>query len=506
MAKGGGFLAGGQILEFASRFVVAFLLARLIGADGYGLYSLAVSAAAVFATISAFGLDTAMIRYVSVMAARRDGPGLLGTVQVGLGVSAVGGLAMAATLHAVGPAIASALFDDARLGPLLQLLAFVVPFLTVSNVLAGCLRGFARMDHVTLAESVIQPGVRVALLAGLAVVGLDVRAAVLAFGISDVAASITLVLLLGRQPSLRRPTGTSARRETWRIISFALPLWFSGVLNQFRKNLEIVFLGVLSTAANVGIFAIVSRVNLLGHVGYRSVTAAVKPVLAALHDEGDRDGLARVYGASTRWTLAMNLPFFVVTVLYAEPLLHLFGSTVAAGATALVVLAAAEVVVAGTGTCGSLIDMTGHPRVKLVNSILWVALLIAGNGLLIPRWGVLGAAVASFIAIVTVNILRVLEVWILEGLLPYRRHLWKPAAAATLSFGAGLGMRAAVVVDASPGAAAVQAAMVVSIYAGLLLAFGLQPEDRLIIDRVASRARRIRRRSATRRLMPGGTP
>ena len=69
-AKGGGMLAGGQFFEMASRFVIAFLLARAIGASGYGLYNLALSAGALFAGLSALGLDDAMVRYVAIQTRR----------------------------------------------------------------------------------------------------------------------------------------------------------------------------------------------------------------------------------------------------------------------------------------------------------------------------------------------------------------------------------------------------------------------------------------------------
>ena len=89
---------------------------------------------------------------------------------------------------------------------MLQLLAFVVPFLTVSNVLAGTVRGFGRMDYTALAENVVQSLVRLVLLAIVAfsVRGLNVSAAVIIFGISDVAATVTFVLLLHRFAKIRR--------------------------------------------------------------------------------------------------------------------------------------------------------------------------------------------------------------------------------------------------------------------------------------------------------------
>jgi O-antigen/teichoic acid export membrane protein len=494
-AKGGGFLAGGSVVEFASRFVISFLLARLIAADGYGLYNLAISAATIFAGISALGLDDAMVRYIAIQNRRGDPPGLWGTLQIGVGVSTVAGVVMGTVLYLAATPIAEGVFDEPRLTPLLHLLAFVVPFLTISNVLTGCARGFGRMDHAALGENVVQHVVRIVLLVVLTFTGLDVFTAVAVFAISDVASSGTLLVLLNRQFPLRRSLRRNVRRDAREVFSFALPLWLSGLLNQFRKNIETVMLGALTAMADVGIYAVVTRINLASHVIYRAIIVSVKPVIAALSDERDHAGLTRVYTAATRWTLTLNIPFFLISVLYPEPILLIFGETFTAGATALIVLAAGELVVAGTGICGSLIDMTGHTRLKLGNTVLWIVLLLASNALLIPRWGLLGAATASLIATGTINIVRLVEVWIVERLTPYRDGFWKPVLAATTALGVGFGLQALWPADAI-GTAMAQGATVVALYASLILALGIAPEDRLVFERVMRKLRVPRRRSS----------
>ena len=113
------------------------MLARILGADDYGLYVLSVSAAAIFAGLSGLGLDDAMIRYVAILSGRRDQPGVLGTIRIGVGVSTVAGIVMGAVLFVLARPIAESVFSEPRLTHMLQLLAFVAPFLTVSNVLAG---------------------------------------------------------------------------------------------------------------------------------------------------------------------------------------------------------------------------------------------------------------------------------------------------------------------------------------------------------------------------------
>ena len=490
-AKGGGFLVGGNAFALISRFGIAFILARSLGASDYGLYNLAISAVVIFAGVASLGMDSAMVRYVSILVARKTERGIWGTLQLGAGVAVLGGLVMGVFLYLAAAPIAATLFDEPELEELLKILSLFVPFLTISNVLAGVSRGFGRMDHAALAENVVGNVLRLVVLGILSLIELDVMVAVIVYGVADVVATVAFILLINRHFPLHHPFRRDVERPVREVFGFAIPLWISGLINQFRRNIETIFLGALSVAANVGIYAIVARVNLMSHLVYRSLVVSVKPVLARYHDQGDHDGLATIYATTTRWALAFNLPVFMVTVLYAEPILQIFGSTFTEGTEALIILAFSELVIAATGTCGSLIDMAGHTKAKLFNSVFWVVMLATTNALLIPRWGVVGAATASLIATASVNLLRLVQVRILDGMWPYRAIFWKPIVAGVVAFSIGWGLSLIVPVDGSLGIAVAQGSAVVLVYGVILRLFGFEPEDRLVLSRVARRVGRL---------------
>lgn len=487
-AKGTGYLAGGTFFAFACRFVIALVLARALGAESYGLYVLAVSAAGLFAGVSLLGIDDAMVRYVAILTGREDRDGLSGTLQLGLLVGVLGGIAMGAGLFVCAGPIAEGLFDEPELASLLRLLAVVVPFLALSNVLLGTARGFRRMDYAAFAETVVQSIVRMGLVILLAVAGwLRLYTAAIAFGLADVAASIALILLLNRGFPLREALRRGVRRDAREIFRYAIPLWLSGLLRQFRRNIQNVMLGTMSSIANVGVFSIANQVSLVAGVSSTSIYVSSRPLMAQLHDRGDRKGLARLYATTSRWTFGLNVPFFVALVLYPEAILRMFGAGFASGATALVIVAFAGLVGAATGTCQGMIDMTGHTRVKLANTILNTVMLIGGGAVLIPRSGVIGAAVASLIAVSTVNVASVLEVWVLEGYLPFDRDWWKPLVAGIGAFGLGLVLRPLMGAGTDLVPAVFQGALVSIAYVVLVLTLGLAPDDRLVIGRAFGR-------------------
>lgn len=485
-AKGGGFLAAGSLFEFGIRFVIAFLLARVLGAAEYGMYNLAISAAVIVASISALGLDDGMIRYIAIMVRQRDEKGVWGTLQIGFGIGLFMSLITGVGLYLLAEPVGLYIFHEPDLVPLLRLFSFIIPPLTLSNILVGAARGFKRMDYSALAENVIQFVIRLVLIGILALSGLNVFWASVIFGLSELAATLALIYLLHKQFSFRRPLH-EGRRDTREIFTFAFPFWLSGLLSKFRKNIQAVLLGTLDTMAGVGVFAIVSSINLIGRVSYQSIIASVKPFLAELHSQENFQQMGQLYQTTTRWTLMTNLPIFLIMALFPEQLLVIFGESFVVGASALAILAYAELANAGTGICGSIIDMTGHTRLKLVNSVVWVLLLSVTNVLLIPPWGVVGAAVATLISTTTINLLRMAEVWFLFRLQPYNRTFLKPVAAAVGAFVSTRLLAQWFPADTTLLHAIAHMACVLAVYAGLTLLLRLAPEDKTVLRRLGRR-------------------
>jgi O-antigen/teichoic acid export membrane protein len=96
----------------------------------------------------------------------------------------------------------------------------------------------------------------------------------------------------------------------------------------------------------------------------------------------------------------------LVLILFGRWILAaVFGDEYAVGATALAILAAAQLANAAAGSVGQLLSMTGHERDAARGVALSALVNVALNALLIPRWGMNGAAAASAASLITWNVL-----------------------------------------------------------------------------------------------------
>lgn len=485
-AKGGGIIFAGTVFNYGSRFFIGILLARLLGAEQLGLYNLALTAAAVAAGLTLLGLRSALVRYVSLYASRRDAAGLWGTLQIGLGLPVLLSVPVGIGLYVFAPAIAERLFDEPRLVPLLRLVSLVIPFLALNELIAAATRGFNKMQYTVIAGNIAQPLIRLVLLLILAIIGLNAVGAVAAFGLTVAVVSVMFLFFLNTLFPLSRPF-RMARYDTREVLSFSLPVYLVNLIRTFRGSIQTLLLGALNTVATVGIFSVATQVNLLGKMFHRSVTTATMPIVSELYSKGAWRQLGHFYQTVTKWTFTVNLPIFLIVILFSTPILSIFGRDYSSGATALTILAWANLVDASTGICGVIIDMSGNTSLKLVNSVVVAVFSLGLSILLIPAWGLIGAAVATLTAVTIVNLLRLLEVYILFRMVPYNRSFAKPVAAGLVALVAAYLTKQWLVLIPTLLQLIANVLVLCGIYVLIIVLLGVSDEDRLILNRLWAR-------------------
>jgi len=484
-AKGGSVIMIGRLFNYGCRFIITFILARSLGPEQYGMYNLAIIAATIGGGIALFGLDTTLMRYIAVMNSRKDRQGVWGAIQVGLSVPFLFSILISVILFALAYPIADKIFHEPRLAPLLQIASLFVPFFTMSDILAGATRGFKNMRDTTIAQNIAQPSIRLILILTLALLQLNVTQAIIAFGLADLCASLILLFFLNKRFSLKRSL-SSARRDTVEILNFSLPLWLSNLMMTFGRQIQVLMIGSLGSIWGAGIFSVASQVNIFGNIVHASLGISARPLIAELHDQNRHKELAHLYQTATRWVVTLNLPFILIMVLFPYEVITLFGESFAEGATALSIMAIVNLVNVSTGMCAAILEMTGHTRLKLFNSAVRINVAFLANWLLIPRWGITGAALAALIQEVTANLLPLIQVWFLYRLLPYNRSITKPVLAMLMAAGTALAARLWLT-----GTTLVEIGLLVflimAVYAAVIQFLGLSTEEKLMVKRLRSR-------------------
>jgi O-antigen/teichoic acid export membrane protein len=458
------------------------IIARRLGPAAFGLLILALAISRLFAEVSDLGLDYGVLRFGGIAHGAGDPggfrailrPAILGSLLVG---------ATAATVLAAGSALVAQLFDKPGLGPVLVPLALSVPFTATSEVLRASLRAMGNAVRPVASTSLIGPGLQLITGALIVVLVRSATAVAWAFLATECAVFlITTVMLWQLIPPADRQTSPIRK-----LLRFSVPMSLNRLLLYSNNQTEIMFLGFLAPTATVGVFGVARRLSALLGALLASMSILFNPIVAGMHHSRRTRELDQIFKTSTRWLVTLALPMCLVEVLFAPDVMSVFGKEYSGGAVALVVLALGQLVNAGTGTVSNLQAMAGYAKITLMNSLLFLSLSVVLDLLLIPRFGLLGAAVANSSSTIVVNLLRLWQIHRNLGLVPYDRSFLRPIAA---------GVPAALVAWFVPlpdllglGALAIRAAILGVVYVGALLILGIEPVDREIARAVLARVR-----------------
>jgi O-antigen/teichoic acid export membrane protein len=288
------------------------------------------------------------------------------------------------------------------------------------------------------------------------------------------------------------------------LFRFSLPMSLNRVILYTNNQTEVVVLGMLAPAATLGVFGVAKRLSMIIGALLTSVTVLFNPMVADLHHRGRARELDRLFKTATRWLFTLGWPVCLVEVLFAPEIVRLFGRGFASGAAALVILALGQLVNVGTGTVSNLLAMAGHARLTLANSIAFLVLSLILDLLLIPRYGLLGAAVANAGAVAAVNLLRLWQTRRVLGIGPYDRRFLRPLVAGLLAGAVARGLPLPGL-HGLPGLG-LRCALLGVLYLGLLAALGIEQQDREVARAALARLRRGGRRHAKQRRPAGQEP
>lgn len=485
-ARGGSFLFLGHLFQNASRFVLGIILARSLGADGLGLFSLGLAVALALGAISRLGLLSAMERFLPPAIHQGNEVRIWGTLQVGMGLSAAASIFVAILLLVTASFVAVNLLDEPAVAPFLRLISVSVPLMSVGRVLLASVRSFQRMEYHVYAEDLTFSISRFVFTITFLALGFGVAGAMAAYALAWVLEIAVLLILLNHMFSLRRPLNP-ARRDVREILAYSAPLCLTTVIVRLGDSLEVFMLGLFSSLTSIGLFTAAARIQSVGGVLRTSTSRAARPIISELHQRGDHIQLERIYQAVTRWSISFLLPYSLTTILFAAPLLAIFGEDFETGTPVLIILSIGAMFSAATGVTSSMIVMTGHSRLSLVNTVVSLSLAFIASLLLIPKWGLIGAALAAVLSGGIMSVVRLFEVRGLEGLWPYSRKLIKPIIAGTVALCIGLTANRVFPAGMSLLYLILDITLLWLAYAATTLLLGLTPEDRMILSRTRRR-------------------
>ena len=414
MVRGTGGTLGLKAVNSGLMLLISLVLARSLGAKGYGAYAYAISWVSLLAIPASMGLNTLLTREVARSQTAKDWRALKGVLgwsdRIVLAASLVLAVAMAAAIWwrqaSLDPTVADCLWASIAL----------LPCMAILQLRGGSTRGLGEVVAAQLPLMVVLPASFLAVVLPLWLVAdLSAPRAVALRALGAVLATIVAVWLLRRVlPAETRRAAPEYHRRDW--LKSAIPFLLVGAAVMLNQQIGIIMLGSMVGPEAAGVYDVARRMAMLVSFVLLAVNMPLGPVVASLHARGEIERLQRVVVRSARAAALASCLIAFGLIALGPWILRLFGEGFTVGLPVLTVLCFGEILSAAAGAVGLVLNMTGHERATVKGIGIATLSNVALNAVLIPKWGVLGAAFAGAASTAIWNALLTIWVWRRLGL------------------------------------------------------------------------------------------
>ncbi|MCU4742723.1 flippase [Halobacteria archaeon AArc-m2/3/4] len=388
----------GGIVASVAKLGERVVIGRLLSPDAYGEVSIGLAMLTFTSTIALAGCTQGVSRFIPRYDSDTDRRGVWVS---GLLITAGFALVISLVLFAYAETVAGMLFETPEAVIFVQLLALSLPFLVGFRIAVAGIRGYENTVFRTIVHDFLEPFLRIGLIAGLILAGMGIVAAGVAYLATAILTFVVAHLLLSRLMRLRGAFRTHARE----LLRFSAPLVVATVIGTMLTRTDTLMLGYFRSSYEVGMYDAAYPIAggllvVLSAFGFLYL-----PIASRLDSNGDRDAVDDIYATTTKWVYVITFPAFALLVVFPTEVIHIvFGPDYTEAAAVLPILAVGFFVSAAAGRDRETLSALGATTWIAVGNVFGLTLNVLINLVLIPRYGFMGAGVASVTSLLSVHV------------------------------------------------------------------------------------------------------
>ncbi len=383
-----------KILSTALNFIAGVLLARLLGVEGFGIYTYSITLVVFLGVFALLGQPTLLVRYIAVYHARLSwelARGLLSLSNRVVAFSSISIALMAAFFAGIIKGFGSTDFF------VFSLALVLLPIISLSNHRQAAMKGLKKVVTGQLPETLVKP---LLISASLTAAYIMFSKAFSVYTALYINIASSFIAYIAGAALLRRVTPHELRNAPKRYdtdlwIKSSMPFLLISGLQIINSSADILMLGILRGAAETGVYAVAVRISNLILFFLVSVGITASPMIAGLYAKNEINKLQRLLTNSAKLVFLITIPIAALAIVYSNFILGMFGEDFIVARSPLIILCAGLAITSFFGISGHLALMIGIEKEIATIIALSSVLNITLNLLLIPKYGAIGAAIAN---------------------------------------------------------------------------------------------------------------
>jgi len=444
IARGTGIIFAGTVISMLLGFISRTLIARHYTVLEYGVFNLALTVLGVGSTVAALGITNSLPREVAFYR-EKESDKIDDLLSTAISLVVLSSVLTVAAIILSRPEIADVLTRTEAsyilLKDALKVISLALPFTVLTATLISATQGFGRVRERVYFQNILYPALWTSAVITLITLNLPFSDIFRAYVLAQFSIFALLVFevkrlgLFNLKPSLDLNIGRH-------LIAFSIPLMFTGILSFIMNWTDTLMLGYYKGSEIVGIYNAATPLARLIPLFLNSAAFLYSPMVSGLYARGKLEEMKRVYQVLTKWIFMLTLPIFSVMFLFPEATIRfIFGSKYLEAALPLQILALGFMFHTFLGLNGLSLIIIGDSKFIMVSSLASASLNVLLNALLIPSYGLEGAAMATAVSYFAGNILSSIRLYQRTRIHPFSPNYVKPLIISFLLLGIIRGLK-----------------------------------------------------------------
>jgi len=384
-----GWVFASSIIVLLLHFIQKPILARYLGPDGLGLFTMAIMIVGIIELIATFGIDGALTRYVAMSKENKEAVSSL--VSSALITILIFGMLTSIALFLCSNTLAN-LFDMPLLDSLLKIYAFAFTFSILLAVIIGFFRGLREMKYYSFIR-ILQASLALTFISVLLMIGFGAEGAMLGIVLTFIASFGVAIVTVKR---FVRFTVSDYKKNTRMLASFGSRLIGVNMIGQIYYYIDILMIGYFLTSTDVGYYAIAISLSRFFWLVPSAMGSVSYPAISEYWAKDNHQAINKMVDKSTKYSACLLIFAGMSVVFFAKDIISIVFTSVF-----LPAVLPLTILIIGTVTSGVLRSVdglfagTGKVNLVLKISSIGTVMAILLNIALIPTYGIIGAAIAT---------------------------------------------------------------------------------------------------------------
>ncbi|MCJ7734675.1 MAG: flippase [Anaerolineales bacterium] len=431
----------GSVIGNLLGYIWLMVMTRYLSQDDVGSFTLAQSIINISLVFVVLGTHRSLDRFIPVFNTTGESGKIKSLIRMVFELSVVGSLVIGLLIFLGSDYLGRQVFDNPTLAGLLRIIVYSIPLLVVTLIVSYAFTGYKELRYHVYLKQFLEPVLKIVLMIFAAVLGISVFQWTWLYNAALLITAIAGLWILRKnifQPLANIP---ALKIEVREIISYSWPISIASILIIIIGQIDYLILGVFHPAANVGVYRIYIQIAALLQLILGSTARIYKPVISELISKDDYSDIQDTYQRVSKWVFFLTMLGFLVIMLYGSRLTSLlFTEKYAVYPLALTILALGTLINAMFGPEGMTLEAFGNTKLVLINSLVMVFTNVGLGFLLIPDYGIVGAAISTGATLAIGGFLGYLEISYLYKMQPFSRATLKCLAIGLVAGGVFYGI------------------------------------------------------------------